>query len=399
MRIHAPHLFGRTRGDASTAFVVLFTLDSACRALLITIVPQQAYALLGSAQLVTFLYLAASVGGLVASLAVPAMLQWWGRRRVVTVAVLGFAATCALLASGRLDGIVAGLILQTLVTAAIEIVVNLYLLENVARRDLNRFEPLRLLFAGSAYVVGPWLGVALHHRVSEGMTYLVVALLLAIFLAFFLTITAERGGAPPTPREPAFQAPASPLAHIKRYAAQPRLVLAWVLALGRNGWWLMYFVYTPILIANFGYGPEIGGMLVSIGLLPMFAVRMWAAVGHRYGIRKLLIAGYLTCGLTTLTVGATAHWPLLAMALICLASLFATMIDGAGNVPFLRAVRPLERSEMTAVFMTFRHVGALALPALFAGVLAVAPLPFVFVTSGVIAIGMAGLARYLPRGL
>lgn len=399
VRIHAPHLFGRTRGDASTAFVVLFTLDSACRALLITIVPQQAYALLGSAQLVTLLYLAASVGGLAASLAVPAMLQWWGRRRVVTVAVLGFAATCAMLATGRLEGLVAALILQTLVTAAIEIVVNLYLLENVARRDLNRFEPLRLLFAGSAYVIGPWLGVALHHRVAEGLTYLVVVVLLAIFLAFFLTITAERGGTGASPKEPAFQAPASPLAHIRRYAAQPRLVLAWVLAIGRNGWWLMYFIYTPILVDTFGYGPEVGGMLVSIGLLPMFAVRIWAAVGHRHGIRKLLIAGYLTCGIATLAVGAMAHWPLTAMALICLASLFATMIDGAGNVPFLRAVRPLERSEMTAVFMTFRHVAALALPALFAGVLWVAPLPFVFVTSGVIAIGMAGLARNLPRGL
>ena len=50
--------------------------------------------------------------------------------------------------------------------------VNLYLLENVARRDLNRFEPLRLLFAGTSFVVGPWLGVALHHRVAEGLTTL-----------------------------------------------------------------------------------------------------------------------------------------------------------------------------------------------------------------------------------
>ncbi len=82
-----------------------------------------------------------------------------------------------------------------------------------------------------------------------------------------------------------------------------------------------------------------------------------------------------------------------------LAALFATVIDGAGNVPFLRAVHPYEREAMTSVYMTFRHAGALGTPGIFALVLAVAPLPFVFVASAGIAFAMAGLSQFIPRKL
>ena len=400
MRIKTSRLFTRIGVDTRAAFIVLFTLDAACRALLLTIVPQQAYQLLGSAKLVTLVYVAASLSGLAASLVVPIALFRWNRRKVVTVAVVANCLCCVLLASSRANGLIAALMLQTLATATIEIVVNLYLLENVARRDLNRFEPLRLLFAGTSFVLGPWLGVALHHRVAEGLTFLVVGLLLIIFLFQFLLLTADRPGGGTLGRaSPAAASSLGPLSFVRRFAGQPRLVLAWILAVGRSGWWVMYFVYTPILVAQSGYGPEVGGLLVSVGQLPMLAVGGWAMLGRRYGLRRLLALGYAGCGIATVAVGAMTGWPIAAMACICLAALFATMIDGAGNVPFLRAVRPLERSQMTAVFMTFRQIGSLAPTAIYFGVLAFAPLPFVYVTSGLIAFVMAGLSLKLPRRL
>ena len=400
MAISVSNLLARGSGGSSAPFLALFTLDVSCRALLLTIVPQQAYQLLGSAQLVTLVYLGASVGGLAASLAVPMALSRWSRRRVMTVSILANGLCCILLASGRLDGLVAALVLQTLATSTMEIVVNLYLLERVARRELNTFEPRRMLLAGVSFVAGPWLGVALHNRVAEGLTYLVVGLLLTIHLLYFLLLTA--GGYPgPSSRQssPAAASPVAPLDFVRRFAVQPRLVLAWFLAIGRYGWWFMYFVYTPILVARSGYGPETAGMLVSIGQLPMLAVGAWAMLGRRYGLRRLLVFGYAACGLATLAVGTITGWPIMAMACICLAALFASMIDGGGNVPFLRAVRPLERSEMTSVYMTFRHVGSLGLSAAFYGVLAITPLPFVYVTSGLVALAMAGLSLKLPRRL
>jgi len=87
------------------------------------------------------------------------------------------------------------------------------------------------------------------------------------------------------------------------------------------------------------------------------------------------------------------------MALLCFAAFSATVIDGAGNVPFLRAVHPYERAAMTSVFMTFRHVGSLLIPGVLAVVLWLLPLPFVFVAGGLMTLAMAALSRYLPRRL
>jgi hypothetical protein len=87
------------------------------------------------------------------------------------------------------------------------------------------------------------------------------------------------------------------------------------------------------------------------------------------------------------------------MTLLCLAAFSATVIDGAGNVPFLRAVHHYERAAMTSVFMTFRQVGSLVIPGILAVVLWVLPLWGVFTVGGLLTIGMAGLSRYLPRRL
>jgi hypothetical protein len=54
---------------------------------------------------------------------------------------------------------------------------------------------------------------------------------------------------------------------------------------------------------------------------------------------------------------------------------------------------------MTSVFMTFRHVASILMPATFSVVLLAAPLPGLFIVSGAIALSMSALSRYLPKGL
>jgi MFS family permease len=131
----------------------------------------------------------------------------------------------------------------------------------------------------------------------------------------------------------------------------------------------------------------------------MIFVRLWGRIGTRVGIRRLLIAGYGLTGLATIGAAATASMPVVCMGFIWLSALFATVIDGGGNVPYLRAVHPHERNAMTSVYMTFRHCSSLLAPGAFALALVVAPLPVVFLTGGLCALGMAALSRHLPRGL
>ncbi len=396
-RIHSPILLANVEDTKARAFVVLFTCDAFARSILISLVPLQAYELLGAAQRVSVVYFLVGVLGLGVNLTVPLILHRIRRRWVLTIGAAAQMASALLFALGTEASLVAGLALQVLAMAMLDVVINLYLLDHIPRRGLNHFEPRRLLFAGGAFALGPWIGVYLHRNVAENLTYVVAALSTLTLLTYFWTLRLADN--------PSLQAavapPPSPLSFVSRFLSQPRLVLSWVLALGRNGWWVMNFIYTPIYVTNAGFRPEIGGALVSLGLAPMLLVRVWGRIGQAIGIRNLLAIGYGLTGIASLAAAAAAAAgvPLLCMALMCLAAFSATMIDGAGNVPFLRAVHHYERAAMTSVFMTFRQVGSLLIPGVLAVVLWVLPLWGVFAVGGLMTLGMAALSRYLPQRL
>ena len=114
---------------------------------------------------------------------------------------------------------------------------------------------------------------------AENLTYLIAALAALTLLTFFLDLALADSPS----LQPATEPPPSPLRFVPRFVSQPRLVLAWVLALGRNGWWVMNFIYTPIYVANAGYRPEAGGALVSLGLAPMLLVQVWGGSARPSG--------------------------------------------------------------------------------------------------------------------
>lgn len=393
-RIYFPVLLKNLERDRAGTFVTLFTFEAIARALMLTIVPLEAYRLVGSAFWVSIIYFATSGIGLVVSIFLPTIIHRITRRWALTIGCLCYIGAAIAYAIGEMATVIAGLTLQVLGVAMLEIVMNLYVLDHVPRKELNSFEPRRMLYAGLAFVICPWAGVYLQIQVP-GLTFICVGLAAALFLAYFWYL---RLGADETIRA-ATGPPPRPIRYIPRFAQQKRLRLAWILAVGRSSWWIMYFVYLPIQAQSYGFSAEATGAIVSAGLAPLFLIRVWARIGKKYGMRPLLIYGYAFAGLATLAAALVFSLPIASIVFILVAALFATVIDGAGNVPFLRAVHPHEREAMTSVYMTYRHSASLLTPGVFALVLLAAPLPAVFVTSAGVAFAMAALSAYIPRKL
>ncbi|MFE3836664.1 hypothetical protein [Pseudogemmobacter sonorensis] len=63
------------------------------------------------------------------------------------------------------------------------------------------------------------------------------------------------------------------------------------------------------------------------------------------------------------------------MALVFGASFFFVVLDVVGGLPFLMSVKPSERTEMSAVYSSFRDVSGIMTPGAAWLVLFVAPLP------------------------
>jgi hypothetical protein len=79
-------------------------------------------------------------------------------------------------------------------------------------------------------------------------------------------------------------------------------------------------------------------------------------------------------------------------------SFFLVMLDTFGGLPFLMAVRPAERTEMSAVYSSFRDVSSIVTPGMAWVVLLVAPIPGIFAATALALAGAWALAgRLHPR--
>ena len=393
--IHFPVWLGAVATTSKPSFVILFSLETMARAVLVTVLPLQALALLGDAQGVSVFYFAIGFAGLAGTLAVPWLVRRLRRRWVVSLGALCVVAAAPLLARHSLPGLAAGLAVHLVGVASLSICLNLYVLDHIPRKVLTRFEPLRMFYTGAAWMVGPVLGVVLGNRLAPWAPYAASAGFALALLGYFWFLRMTENPVLISPKTP----PPNPLLFVRRYFSQPRLTLAWLLSLGRAGWWGMFFIYAPIYAVTAGLGAEAGALIVSAGAVSMFMVTFWGWVGRRFGLRRLMIGGFIATGLLSLAVGAAAGVPWLGATLIIAACFGACAIDGAGNVPFLRAVRPRERAEMTTVYASYRDTSRLSMPGILALVLQVFALPAVFVSGGLMMLGMAYVARHVPRGL
>ena len=374
------------------AFAGLFFFATFSRAVLVSVLPLAAHELLGDAQAVSVLYFFAAGLGIATSISVPVLLHRLGAGLTFYSGALMMVVSAVLLGSEALPLFVAGLVVHFMSIAVMDVPLSAYLLNEVPRRELSRFEPLRILYTVFAFAIGPWLGVFLESRVDQNLPYA-----LAGTASLFSVLYFRRLGLHRVEIRPDSARPLNPLRHVRRFAVQPRMRLAWTLALARAAWWMTFVIYTPIYAKVSGLGELAGAATVSIGTAWVLSVTWWGRIGRRYGMRRLLTMGFLATSALSVLVGFWAGSPWIALALLVWNALAATALDGAGNVPFLRAVRPFERAEMSGVYLTYRDIAQLGAPGLFALLLGVFQLPVVFFAAGGWMLGVACLCRYIPR--
>jgi ACDE family multidrug resistance protein len=391
--IHMPVWLGSASLSRAVVFATLFFLEAFSRTILLAVIPLQALRLLGDAQNVSTAYFLAGIAGLLGSFAIPWLVRKIRRRTVMTAGALSGVVGAFAFSIQDPAALLAGLVLQAFANASLGIVLNLYVMDHIARREMNRFEPFRMFLSASAWAVGPFLGVWLSAHVSLYACYVLSAGACLTMLSFFwyLRITDNPAVASRPLRSP------NPLRYLPRFFSQKRLALSWILAFGRSGWWQLFFVYAPIYAVTNGFDEVTGGAIVSVGSTSLYLVPLWGWVGRRFGLRRLMIAGYTGAGLTTMAIALTTGLPWVGAGLIVGAALMASLVDGAGNVPFLRAVRPFERAEMTTVFMTFRNASQFGPPGLYAFLLRTWELPAVFLAGGLMTLSMAALSGFIHR--
>lgn len=396
-QVRHPIWISTAKRPTARVFAILFGIESMARAIITSVVPIQTYDLLQSERSVSILYTCMSMLGLMVTLSIPLLIVRIPRRWVYTAGAISLILGCCAFALDTVPGQAAGLFLRTFGAGALSITLSLYIMDHIKKGELVRAESVRMATATFAWTAGPFLGVFLYSTIGMIAPFLLSIgfslLLLTLFWYFRLSDNPALQKGP--------SRAANPIANVRRFVAQPRLRLAWLIAFSRSCYWSTFFVYGPILMVATGQGKLAGGLLVSLGNLFLLGSILWGKVGMAKGLTRTISGVFILLAIALAGAGlAGEKFPMIAALMLLAGAFFCVALDTLASTTFIRAVHPHERAQMTSVYRTYLDFSEL-LPAFFYSIiLTFFSLGAIFIALGMLMVFTAVIVwRYLPRGL
>lgn len=375
------------------AFALLAGLEAAVRGVMISVMPLVVYDAVKDAGVVSRIYFMVGIVSLIWGLMVPWATRHVPRRWMYTVGAGLYLLAMTLVVKGGAVSVPLGLMCSAMATATTFVCFNAYVLDYVARAELGRVQSMQMLYAATPWAVGPLLGVWLR-SVWAPLPFVVAGCFAMLLLTAFWILRLGNGRQISRAKGPAL----NPLAYLGRFFRQPRLIAGWLFAVLRScGWWV-YVVYLPIFCIEAGLGDKVGGMALSTSNALLFISPFLLRLVYRTSVRRVVRAAFALCAVMFTAAGLASMQPWLTVVAMMVGSFGLVTLDAAGGLPFMMSVKPSERTEMAAVYSSFRDVSGIMTPGAAYLVLLVAPLAGIFVASGVgfaVAWGIAG--RLHPR--
>ena len=375
------------------SFALLAGIESAARGVLMSVFPIVMYRTFGDAKTVSEVYFLVGILSFITALLTPWVSRFVPRRWLFTLGTVGFITGCGCAASGSVWLVSIGLATITASSVIIAVCFNSYVMDYIERSSLGESETLRLLYSGAAWTAGPYLGIWLMERWAPAPFLVSASAALVLLIVFWIMRLGNgkviRKALAPTP---------NPLAFLPRFLAQPRLIAGWSFAVLRScGWWV-FVVYLPIYAVESGLSEQLGGMVLSITNGFLFATPFMLRWMRRKNVRHAIRVGFYGSAAGFLLAALLAPLPEAAIAALILGAFFLVVLDMSAGLPFLMAVKPSERTEMSAIYATYRDVSGMLTPGVARLVLIAAPLPAVFAaTAAGLMIGALIAARLHPR--
>jgi hypothetical protein len=234
-----------------------------------------------------------------------------------------------------------------------------------------------MFYSALGWTTGPALGVILLQWWRPA-PFLVAAFAASAMLGQFLYMRLGNGRLLVKARK----AQPNPLSYLARFAAQPRLVTGWLFAVIRScGWWV-YVVYLPIYAIEKGLSDKVGGVALSISNAALFVTPFMLRWMRRHSVRHAVRIGFLTAAIMFSMATLWAGLPWVAVFCLMCGSFFLILLDVSAGLPFLLAVRPSERTEMSAVYSIYRDISGIITPGAAWLVLLISPISGIFVAAG-----------------
>ena len=380
-------------GNAGEPIARLNSFEGFGRSLIVGIIPLLALEALGSKEMVTRAYLVASVLTLMVTLNFATLERLLHRRWVVTLGAVFTVAANLVLIFGEGFSVAAAIGLQSAAASIFSVCISLYIMDYIGKKELIFTESKRLLYTGIAWMIGPMLGLWMWENLDHWTPFALAALTAAAMITYFWYLRLGDNAV----IRPARRAPSNVFRIIPRFFSQPALRIAYWVTLSRAIFWMTLFIYGPIYVVEADLPVWIAGGLLSIVSGLLLASPMIRRLASRHGTRPILIVALSLTSVSIFALYLIGEPKPVGLWFWVLASLGGITVDVLGNIPFMRLVKPHERTEMTMIFSTWREGSQLLTPLLVSLVLLAAPFEIFYLMLSVMLATAALAASYLPR--
>ena len=382
-------------GRAGESFARLNALEGIARSLLMGVIPLLALEALGSKEMVTRAYLFASILTLTITLNFAMLERLLQRRWVVTLgaACTLIAMTILILGEGMIMAL--GIGLQQAAASLFSVCLSLYIMDYIGKQDLIYTETRRMLYAGIVWMVGPSLGLWLWGNTASWAPFMLTVIAAASMLSYFWYLRLGHGQG----IQKAKSHSANVLKIIPRYFKQRSLRIAYWITMSRSIFWVTLFIYGPIYVIEAKLPAWVAGGLLSLVSALLLISPLIRRFAERVGTRPTIIIALVLVGSSMSILYVIGEPKPMGLIFWVSAALGGVTLDVLGNIPFMRMVKPRERTEMTMIFSTWREGSQLLTPLLVSIVLLFASFEIFYVLLALLLFGAAIKASFLPRRL
>lgn len=359
-------------------FAALAGIEAVARGTLISVFPLVMYRVFRDAVVVSQIYFFVGIASMAVALLVPWLTRFIGRRWIYSAGSALFVASAFLALQGSPTAMVLALLCNAVAVVTVFVCFNAYVLDFVSRFELGTCETMRLFYSALAWTAGPAGGVWMLQYWPPA-PFLLSAAAAVSMLCVFWWMRLGNGKMISRARAPT----PNPIAYLWRFFEQPRLVAGWLFAVIRScGWWV-YVVYLPIFAVKNGLGENVGGIALSVSNSLLFTTPLMLRWMRLHSLRNTLRTGFFISAAIFTVASLGDNYPWATVLLLFSGTVFLILLDISAGLPFLMAVKPSERSEMSAVYATFRDVSGILSPGVAWVVLLVAPVSGVFAAAGI----------------
>lgn len=382
-------------GHAGEPIARLNACEGFARSLLIGIIPLLALEALGSKEMVTRAYLAASILTLLITLNFAVLERWLQRRWVLTLGAglsLG-AITILTFGEGWIISLAIGL--QSAAASLFSVCLSLYIMDYIGKNELIFTESRRLFYTGIAWMIGPALGIWLWEESADWTPFILSACAVGAMLTYFWRLRLGDNQVIQRARKPS----ASIFRIIPRFFTQAALRIAYWITLSRAIFWMTVFIYGPIYVVEAGLSNWVAGVFLSLVSSLLIVSPLIRRIASRFSTRLVIVCALWSTGLAMAMLYLLGEPKPVGLAFWIIASLGGAIVDVLGNIPFMRMVKAHERTEMTMIFSTWREGSQLLTPLLVSMVLLIAPFEVYYLVLAAILASAGTMATFLPRRL